>query len=219
MNEKLRLYVEELFKEAPKTKQTIEIKEEILQNTIDRYNDLIAEGKTEEAAYNISVAGIGDVSRLLADITPIESPQYTSEEIEKNAKKRSILLSISVMLYILSIVPVIFLDETRFSETLSPAIMFIIIAIATGLIIYRSGISLKYNKSDGTVVEDFKEWKRETQEKNTVLKAINIAIWVITLAVYFTVSFITGAWHISWLIFPIGGFIDGMVNGIFDLLK
>lgn len=50
MNEKLRAYVEELFKNAPKTKQTVEIKEEILQNTIDRYNDLIKEGRSPEAA-------------------------------------------------------------------------------------------------------------------------------------------------------------------------
>ncbi|MGN0452066.1 MAG: permease prefix domain 1-containing protein [Acutalibacteraceae bacterium] len=63
MNEKLRAYVEELFKNAPKTKQTVEIKEEILQNTIDRYNDLIKEGRSPEAAYNISVAGIGDEPR------------------------------------------------------------------------------------------------------------------------------------------------------------
>ena len=53
MNEKLREHIEELFKNAPQTRQAVEIKEEILQNTIDRYNDLKAEGKSDEAAYNI----------------------------------------------------------------------------------------------------------------------------------------------------------------------
>ena len=39
MNEKLREHIEKLFKNAPQTRQAVEIKEEILQNTIDRYNE------------------------------------------------------------------------------------------------------------------------------------------------------------------------------------
>ena len=65
MNEKLREHIEKLFKNAPQTRQAVEIKEEILQNTIDRYNDLKAEGKSDEAAYNIAIAGIGDVDHLI----------------------------------------------------------------------------------------------------------------------------------------------------------
>ena len=54
MRDKLRGYVEALFEDAPKTKQIIEMQEEIIQNTTDRYDDLIREGKTSEAAFNIA---------------------------------------------------------------------------------------------------------------------------------------------------------------------
>lgn len=46
MHDKLREYVEMLFKGAPAAKQITEIKEEIIQNTIDRYDDLVRAGKT-----------------------------------------------------------------------------------------------------------------------------------------------------------------------------
>ena len=65
MNDKLREHIEGLFRGAPQTRQIVEFKEEILQNTIDRYNDLLSEGKSEQAAYNIAIAGIGDVRSII----------------------------------------------------------------------------------------------------------------------------------------------------------
>lgn len=166
MNEKLRAYVEELFGNAPKTKQTVEIKEEILQNTIDRYNDLLKEGRTPEAAYNISVAGIGDVSHLIDSmVAPVASSGYTREEIAANEKKRTILLAIAVALYILCVIPPIICDELGAPDFVGATLLFVIVALATALIIYRNGIKLRYDKSDGTVVEDFKEWNRDTKER------------------------------------------------------
>ena len=220
MNEKLQAYVEELFKYAPKTKQAVEIKEEILRNSIDRYNDLIKEGRTPEAAYNISVAGIGDVSHLIDSmIAPVSSSGYTKEEIAANEKKRTLLLAVSVAMYILSVIPPIICDELGAPEFVGATLLFVIVALATALIIYRNGIKLKYDKSDGTVADDFKEWNRDTKERRSLISAINGAIWALTLVAYFLVSFLTGAWYISWLIFFIGGAVTGIVKAIFDLTR
>ena len=220
MNEKLRAYIEELFKNAPKTKQTVEIKEEILRNSIDRYNDLLKEGRTPEAAYNISVAGIGDVSHLIDSmIAPVSSSGYTREEIAANEKKRTLLLAVSVAMYILSVIPPIICDELGTPEFVGVTLFFVMIAAATALIIYRNGIKLLYDKSDGTVVEDFKEWNRDTKERRSLISAVNGAIWALTLVAYFLVSFLTGAWYISWLIFIIGGAVTGIIKAIFDLTR
>lgn len=220
MNEKLRAYVEELFKDAPKTIQIVELKEEILQNTLDRYNDLLAEGKSEEAAYNISVAGIGDVSSLIDSLTaPVASSGYTREEIAANGKKRSLLLSAAVALYILCVVPPVIFDEIDGLEPLGIVLMFVMAAAATAIVIYREGIKLRYNKSAGTVVEDFKEWNRDTKERKSVLSAVNGAVWALTLIIYLTVSFLSGAWFITWLIFFIGGAVTNIIKAIFDLTR
>ena len=162
MNEKLREHIEELFKNAPQTRQAVEIKEEILQNTIDRYNDLKAEGKSDEAAYNIAIAGIGDVDHLIDSIiAPVASSGYSREEIRKNQNKRTLLLAVAVALYILCVVPVIICDEIGVNEVFGIVSMFVIAAVATALIIYRSGMRLEYMPTDDTVVEDFKKWNHE----------------------------------------------------------
>lgn len=219
MKDKLREHIEGLFAKAPKTKQAVEIKEEILQNTIDRYNDLIAEGKSEEAAYNISVAGIGDVDHLISNImAPTGTSGYTKEEIAENKRRRSVLLAAAVALYILSVVPPIICAEIGY-DSLGPVLMFVLVAVATALIIYRSGISLNYAKTDDTVVENFKEWNREKSDKNALVKAVNAAISAFIVVIYFLVSFTTGAWYITWLIFLIGGALKNVVKAIFDLTR
>lgn len=220
MNEKLRTHIEELFKDAPQTLQTVEIKEEILQNTVDRYNDLLAEGKSEEAAFNIAVAGIGDVDALIASLmAPRAMSGYSKAEIEQNRRRRSVLLSISVALYICSVIPVIICEEVFNNEIIGVVLMFLIVAAATAIIIFRSGIKLYYAESGGTVVEDFKEWTQKSKEDKSVMNAVNGAVWSLTLVVYFLLSFITGAWYITWLVFFIGAAVVNIIKAIRDIIK
>ena len=47
MENKLRAYMDHLFQDVPNTKKAVEVKEEILQNIVDKYHDLVAEGIEE----------------------------------------------------------------------------------------------------------------------------------------------------------------------------
>lgn len=219
MNEKLRNYIEFLFEDAPKTKEVIELKEEMLQNLIDKYNDLVSEGKSNEAAYNIATASIGDVNDLIEQLKNRPTYQQGFEKEMLESKKRSALLtSIAVMLYIMSVIPVMLLGEIG-TGILGVVIMFMMIAIATGLIIYNSMSKPKYLKKDQTVVEEFKAWKANSVEKNALYKSICGAMWSIIVVIYFIISFMTMAWHITWVIFLIGSAIQGIIHAIFELKK
>lgn len=219
MNEKLRNYIEFLFENAPKTKEVIELKEEMLQNLIDKYNDLVSEGKSNEAAYNIATASIGDVNELIEQLKNRPTYQQGFEKEMLASKKRSALLTaIAVMLYIMSVIPVLLLGEVG-TGIIGVVIMFVMIAIATGLIIYNSMSKPKYLKKDQTVVEEFKAWKANSIEKNALYKSICGVLWSIIVVIYFIISFITMAWHITWIIFLIGSAIQGIIHAIFELRK
>ena len=97
--------------------------------------------------------------------------------------------------------------------------MLIMVAAATGLIIYNSMTKLSYQKTEDTVVEEFKEWKAESDERKQTLKSVNHIIGTIFLVLYFVISFSTGAWYITWLIFPISGVVQSIVKACFDLKK
>ncbi len=207
MNEKLRNYIDSLFENAPQTVRAVELKEEMFQNLMDKYNDLISQGKSEEAAYNIAVASIGDVDSLIAGLS-----EGRSEYSDSGRKRNALFIAIAVSLYILSPVPVILLQNT-----LGVMLLFVFVAAATGLLIYNGVTREKYVKTDDTMVEEFKEWKQNSKQKNKAVEAIIGSVWLIAVCVYMVVSFMTGAWHITWLIFLITAAVVSMIKGIFML--
>lgn len=211
MNETLRQYLDSLFADAPQTMRMVELKEEILQNLTDKYNDLIAEGKDPEAAYNIAVASVGDVQALIREQA---GAGVSAEEREKVQRRSALLVSIAIMLYIVAVVPVILIGST-----IGVCIMFALAAIATGMLIYNGATRPRYLKTDNTVVEDFKAWKVEKSGKNRVASAMIGAMWILITTLYLLISFLTNAWYISWLIFPFGGALSLILSGIFDLKK
>ena len=66
MNKRIEAYVEALFADLPGEQYALDIKEELLSNLCEKYNDLIADGKTKEEAYSIVIASIGDVKDLFS---------------------------------------------------------------------------------------------------------------------------------------------------------
>lgn len=150
MSDRIKKYIDEIFAKAESCPENDDMKQEILQNTLDKYNDLLAEGKTPEEAYTAAIASIGKLDGIIKKNTVTYT--YTKEEVLRDRKKSAILLSVSVALYILSILPPILLDNTVFSETLAPALMFVIIAIATALIIYRAKTRLPKNARNTIVI-------------------------------------------------------------------
>ena len=215
MNGKLRDHIDALFSEAPNNQKTVEIKEEILQNLCAKYNDLISQGKSEEAAYNITIVGIGDISSLVNELK--EKADKRSGDADKQSwesyRQRNALVSaIAVMMYILSIVPMFL-----FGAAIGFTLLFVMVAGATGLLVYNNLSRPGRGEGDETMVEEFQKWCETSSKKGTMLRAISSAIWSITAALYFLISFITHAWHITWIIFLIAASVNNVVKAIFDL--
>ena len=106
MREQLIQYVELLFAGAPGAE---EMKQEILQNTLDRYDDLISQGKSEEAAYRLAISGIGDINELLdSQVRSAPAPEPEApyvwpipEQVKKTKSKplvRIVLITLIILL-------------------------------------------------------------------------------------------------------------------------
>lgn len=221
MEDKLRAYMDHVFRDIKPSKKSVELKEEILQNLVDKYHDLSAEGKSPEAAYNIAVASIGDMEELLNGLreNEVQSSTISTDQIERGRKKSALLTAVSVMMYILSILPPILMSNTKYVENLAPAAMFSIIAAATGLIIYAQMSKPKYRKVDDSIVEEFKEWQNQTDSDRRAMRAISSAMWSLITVIYIVVSFMTMAWHVTWVIFLIGAAIEGILKAVFELRR
>jgi len=226
MEDKLRIYIDNLFEKTTPSKKSVELKEEMIQNLHDKYNDLISEGKTDEAAYNIVIAGIGDISDLLKELDEEAKPNVIDTgtyriKMEQYRRKSAMLTSIAVMMYILCVLPLIMLSGSGFiyASQVGVPVMFLMIAGATGLLIYNSMTKPKKYKKSDTLVEEFREWQSYEKERKQMRKAMSSALWALIVAVYLIVSFITGAWYITWIIFIIAGVIESLINVFFTFRK
>ena len=60
------------------------------------------------------------------------------------------------------------------------------------------------------------EYTPRGKEKSSMREAVESAYWGILTAVYFLWSFLSGDWHITWLVFAIGGILSPVVALICD---
>ena len=215
MDDKLRRYIDGLFNDAPQTKNVIELKEEMLQNLIEKYMDLINEGKSEEAAFNIAVAGIGDINELVSEMNKVRSTAVIAASRQKSA----MLTSIAVMLYILSVVPILIFLGNPFYLFQGVIGFVVIITFATGILIYNGMTKANYEKVEDTMVEEFKAWKTDRANRRTTRISVSVALWSIILALYFIISFATYAWHLTWVIFVIGVAVEALINIFITIRK
>lgn len=223
MYEKLRIKVDELFENAPNTKSAYEIKEEFMSNLTGKYDDLIAEGKSEDEAVNIAIAGVGDVDFIIKELNEKENNNKDEDEkIEKQRKKSAILVATAVALYIISIASEMFCDDyLNLPDGIAEVVMFVIIAVATFILIYNalSKPKAKHDRVDDSMVEDFKEWRNQNNTQKEIKKSLRAIVWCIVLVVYFAVSFTWYNFQISWIIFIIGAAVDRIVCLILELRK
>jgi len=220
MEDKLRRYVDGLFARTAPTKKAVELKEEMLQNLSDKYNDLINEGKTPEAAYNIAIAGIGDVSGLLFELEADDMFEPDIADYEAAKQKSALLIAMAVMVYILSFLPMLLLSQIpgRLYIFVGVPILFVMIAFGTGLLIYNTMTKPRFSKGSATMVEEFREWQTGASDRRSLRRAISSALWTILVAVYFIASFLTGGWAYTWILFILGAAAEAVIN-IFYTLK
>ncbi len=218
MNKRIETHVNALFANTSNDVHVLDIKEELLANLNEKYDDLMISGKNETEAYALVISSIGDIDSLINDLG--QSPSYLPLEIEKNTIKRSVFISIGVALYILSIIPIIWFSQTNIPE-LGLVILILICAIASGFVAFGNSISKnRYTKANNTFVEEFKEMVSVNNERNKLKGALSSSMWSLVVVLYFLLSFFTNWWHITWIIFLVGACVQLVILYVFsDALK
>jgi hypothetical protein len=211
---KIRQYITRAFEDVPRTKKSVEMQEELISNLIEKYNDQLAQNKTEDEAYNTVIAGIGDLSELTESLRERHVlSSITPEERRRTARNTAF----AVMLFILSPMALIVSAEVFKQEILGLSMMFMFIAIGTGILIYTQASKPKYLKEEETMIEEFKEWKSKKNRDKGLFEALGSAYWLIVVAIYLYVSFTYFNWHYSWIIFLIASAIFNILKAVVDM--
>lgn len=127
---------------------------------------------------------------------------YSMSEEEKSHKRIGGIV-FSIFLYFIALAWIMTsVAALKFNPVISSAIFLLICGVATCVIIY-SCIVYKKEKTE--------------EEENPIIKKIDEIVSIITLVVYLLVSFLTMAWHITWIIWIIYALVMEIVKLILML--
>lgn len=129
-----------------------------------------------------------------------ENPQ-DKEKAEKGRLRSAMLMAVAVCLYIMSVIPFFVIKDSKIMMT----VFFTVIGVATLLVVFSA---LTKPKASKTAVQT---------KENKLFKQITGILSSIVLVIYLLVSFITGAWYITWIIWVIYGIICEIIKLVFTL--
>lgn len=152
----------------------------------------------------------------LYDITPNELFNVIEENKKEkimpqdssnaNKTKKARGIALAIILYFVAIVWImISVPVMRSDPIVSSAFFLLICGIATGIIVY---VCMVYKKD--------KEPKKITQT-DKIRMQISSVVAIIVLIIYLIISFMTMAWHLTWIIWIIYGLFDEVLKLIFML--
>lgn len=201
MNEKIIRHVEGLFENAPRTRRTFELRDELIANLNDRYNDLIAEGKDKDTAYSVVIEGIGDIDELIRGLR--EQEVFDPVQAQMQRQKSALLISTAVGFYFLGFIISYVLNQLggRASETIGNVLALICFAFATIILVYNANSKPKYVKAEDTIVEDFKEFTSVKRKNDAAQKSIISLVPMFAVILFFILGFGFNLWHPGWMVF------------------
>jgi hypothetical protein len=217
MNEQIKAHLDYLLMGAPKTRRVEEMRQELLAGCLDKYADLTAQGVAPEEAYNKVIEGIGDVSELLEHLERANA--FDPAAAEEKRKKKALFTALGVGLFIFGVVLEVIAEALQMDGIGG---VFILLCAAAGVIMLIYGnmaYSVKYEKTDDTLVEDIKVQMtkgKTTADKKTksMVSLASGSLWCLLVLVYFLLGFF-GSWDTSWILFVFGGALQCLIVAYF----
>ena len=124
---------------------------------------------------------------------------------------------IGILLCVLSCVPVFIAMIIGESEPLlitGTAVLLVLVAIGVMLIV-RTSIIMEGMKSLLEEGEFSRENKREERRNETIMGAY----WLLATAIYLLLSFLTGRWDMTWIVWPVAGVGCGLLAAILKVIR
>ena len=231
-NLRIRKYMDQLFENAPMNHRTLELKEELIANAMEKYNDLILQGHSEDEAFQLVIGSMGDVRQLFAELGNDED--YTSAYYLQWAKeaqeKKAALTAVSVGLFLLAgAVLLIFLlldwENVKLPffagmnlAVLGMALALLICIVPAALLVYAHRIQPPEELSgyaaggSRTAISQTEAKRKRRKRFKQIKSSLEGLMWVLITIFYFVVSFATQAWYITWIVFLIGAAVECFLN-------
>lgn len=194
----IRTYLDNLFKNLPQTDDVLKAKAELLANMEDKYNELMASGKTENEAIGIVISEFGNIDELLEELGLSRDGNNENQPEGRHLSladvknyigvrtKGSYGIGLGVLLCICAPIALILLEGFaiggELGEAIGVSILLVQIAIAVGLFVIN-GMNLgryDYMESDILYLDtDAEMYTNNESEKYRNINTSKIVVGIV----------------------------------------
>jgi hypothetical protein len=229
--ETIRNYVESLFSSIPRSPEADRLKEDMLLNLEEKYNALIAAGKTEAEAIGTVIMGIGSAEDLQAalneekkdksvfkislkgvDVTDGDDHVHVGwDGIRVTESKDKCGKSIKFD-------GEIDLNDCKkksmkfpFEAILWPLCIIAFLILGFGFGLWHPTWMIFIGAVLVTIL--YNTWM-DGIKKGKILSAVEGCAWVLIVGGFLYAGFGFGLWHPAWLVFPVAGLLEGIIHTV-----
>ena len=122
---------------------------------------------------------------------------------------------IATCLCIFSVVPLVMLSFTENEMLVVVALALLMVIVGIGV-----GMFIVVGTQNASMQKLLKEGEFTEKEKNrtNVKEVVGFCYWGVLTAIYLVVTFLTNYWHLTWIIFAVGGVLFPIVMCICNLI-
>lgn len=214
MNQRIERYLSALFAGVPRTEKARELREELLANMTERYEDYLRQGKSETEAYSLTVASMGDLDEAIAQVRPDEDFRREAQRYRLRSARNT---AIAVAGYILGAALVVgsALFQVEAAQITAVVLLLVLAAASTALLIYTyMSTPPEYRDPDD---EDEDDRALLARPGGAAFQAAMKLYWLVVLVIYLAVSFVTFSWGTTWVIWPVAAVISAICRAVFEL--
>jgi hypothetical protein len=169
----------------------------ITEELKSKYDKLINDGMYELDAYRDVLQNIDEIKKALDALPKSKSETDAIEEKARLKSLKNILGKISTVMWI------------------SIVIMFFYVSFTTGMW-HISWLIFIWGAICQTVLDMVLKYNKGKPLKKVLSRGLSTILWNIAVIVYFLVSFATGKWAITWIIFLISALLQKLVGWIIE---
>ncbi len=126
---------------------------------------------------------------------------------DRYAHRHRMLVTVGVLLIVLGVVPLVtiaLITQDELWSVLSVGILLLFAAIGVAILVYSSNISESYCK-----LLQIGEYSKLRKPFADVISSV---YWGVTTVIYLGLSFLTHAWHITWIIWVLAGVLAPLIE-------
>ena len=122
---------------------------------------------------------------------------------------------IATCLCIFSVVPLVILSFTENEILIAAALALLMVIVGIG-----AGMFIVAGTQNTSMQKLLKEGEFTEKEKNrtSIKEVVGFCYWGVLTAIYLAVTFLTNHWHLTWIIFAVGGILFPIVMCICNLI-